>query len=148
MKKVIDARKLVAVSVSGLVIASAIFGCSPDDENAACKADLACLAPKFADAASAACKPQIEQWAQFDVYNDAGQPVDSAQAGIEFIKWDAGVEQIFSSYGWTVSRAGQIYYLGNKAQFLTPSGKYERLTYRCDFDTAKNSVIAVDAFER
>jgi hypothetical protein len=92
-------------------------------EEAACAADLKCSAERAAINASAYCKRPVEKFSSYSV------------------RW-ASIDT-FRGYRWLDRGAGTLTYIGDAAEFQTPLGAFQPVTYECDFDPAGNKVLNV-----
>lgn len=101
------------------------------EKEAACKpSDLDCLGNKGVVGAGVYCKKPIELLAKHSV------------------RWtDSTFEMKFSRFRWKDQSAGQITYIGDKAEFQNGFGAYSPVTYFCDMAADNKTVLDVQVIE-
>jgi ribosomal protein L40E len=96
-----------------------------------CKSDdLQCLGDKGVVGAGVYCKDSIERMAKHSV------------------RWTDGTfEMKFSRFRWADQAAGEITYIGDKAEFQNGFGAYTPVTYECDMAADNKTVLDVRVHE-
>jgi hypothetical protein len=105
-------------SLLALILASAaLAGCSDNEMDASCRANLDCRAQRFIETADVFCKEQVEKL---------------AKSGLT---WDPSRDRaLLSKYEWKDKSKGTITYTGDKAIVQAPTGATVRVRYECDID--------------
>ena len=103
---------------------------APAKEPACANDDLQCLGDKGVIAAGVYCEDQVERLAKHSV------------------KWtDRMFEFKFSRFRWANKEAGEITYVGDKAQFQNGFGAFTPVVYECDMAADNKTVLDVRVSE-
>ncbi|HEX2842139.1 hypothetical protein [Hyphomicrobium sp.] len=96
--------------------------------NESCRKDLQCLGDKHLIKASFTCAPMVERLAQYQH------------------EWTDGMlEAKFSRFRWKNKNTGVVTFLGDRIKFQNGFGAWQFHIYTCDFDTASETVLSVNA---
>lgn len=95
-------------------------------EKTCVKDDLQCIGDRGIVAAGVYCAPQVEKLAKHSV------------------KWTDGMlEMKFSRFRWRNKQAGQVTYVGGKAEFQNGFGAWTPVIYECDLDADEKTILEV-----
>ena len=97
-------------------------------KDANCRFDAKCWAEKHTLEINRGCKRAIEAHARYD------------------FKWDdfGGLSNVLPSVVWKDEKAGHLTLRGQDLKFQNVFGTWEKIGYKCQFDTTTNSVINVN----